>query len=194
MLNLILVVLGVEDHAAGTGAAPAHGTHAQVLDTANWLPGVTALVVFAIAFAVLAIFVWPKITKALDEREQKIRAEIESAEAAQEQAKAALGEYQRSLANARDEANQMIAKAKADAKAVAEELRNRNQVEMVEMKQRATREIESAKLAAINQIHTEASNLAVSIASKILEREITPKDQKRMIDDSLGELARVGRE
>src|SRR5262245_7007326 len=131
-------LLAFQEHVAeAADAAHGGGTHAQVLDTSNLLPGITALVVFAIAFGVLAVFVWPKITKALDEREQKIRNEIESAEAAREQAKAALAEYQRNLAQAREEANAMIAKAKSDAKMAAEELRTKNQAEIVEMKQRA---------------------------------------------------------
>lgn len=191
MLNLLIAV---QDHAAGAADAHGHGgTHAQVLDVANWLPGVTALLVFALAFTVLGIFVWPKITKALDEREQKIRNEIAQAELAREQAKSALAEYQKSLAQARDEANSMIVKAKADAKAVAEDLRSRNQAELAEMKQRATREIESAKQAAIAELHAEASNLAVAIAGKILQREVNGRDQDRLMEESVGELARAGR-
>src|SRR5262245_38230110 len=160
MFNLFLAL---QEHAADAAGAShdaaAHGTHAQVLDTSNWLPGVTALVVFAIAFAVLAIWVWPKIAKGLDDRDRKIREEIEAAEEAREQAKEALAEYQQSLASAREEANRMIAQAKSDAKAAAEELRASNQTELAEMKQRATREIESAKQAAINEIYNEASGL-----------------------------------
>jgi F-type H+-transporting ATPase subunit b len=183
---MFTLVLSYADPAAGQG-------HAQVLDPANWLPGVTALLVFGVAFLILAWKVWPAITKALDEREAKIRHEIESAEQAREQAKSALAEYQRNLASAREEANQMIAKAKADAKAAADDMRSRNQAELIEMKQRATREIESAKHAAITALHAEASNLAVSIASKILDREISPHDQKRMIDESLHQLAQAGK-
>jgi F-type H+-transporting ATPase subunit b len=181
--------------------APVHGAADHAHDVARaagpidpqFLPYITAILVFGAAFVILYIFVWPKITKGLDDRSNKIRQEIESAEMAREQAKAALSEYQSSLANARDEANAMIAKAKTDAKLVADELRTRNQAELVEMKQRATREIESAKQAAISEIYNEASNLAVSIAGKILEREINDRDQKKLIDDSLGELARAGR-
>jgi F-type H+-transporting ATPase subunit b len=191
ILNLLLAFQehsGAGEHAAGHGAAdPA------VLDIGNWLPGITALVVFAIAFAVLALKVWPQITKGLDDREKKIRDEIAAAEAAREQAKAALSEYQRNLAQARDEAAAMIAKAKNDAKAVADDLRTRNQAELVEMKTRATKEIESAKQAAIGAIYNEASNLAVSIAGKILQREINDRDQKHLVDESLKELARSGR-
>lgn len=188
--------LAAEEHAAAAAgdhaAHPAVG-HAGVLDIGNWLPGVTALIVFLIAFIFLAIFVWPKITKALDEREQKIRSEIESAEKAREKANAALAEYERNLASAREEASRMISQAKTDAKAAADELRSRNQAEMVEMKTRATREIESAKQAAISAIYNEAASLGVSIASKILQREVNEGDQARMIDDSLQELTQAGR-
>ena len=188
MLNLFLALAeeGADTHAQAT-------THADVLDAANWLPGVTALIVFSIALLVLGTLVWPKITKALDEREGKIRHEIESAEQAREQAKAALAEYERNLASAREEANQMISKAKADAKAVAEDLRSRNEVELTEMKHRAMREIDAAKHAAVTSLYNEASNLAVAIAGKILEREISPTDQKRMIDESLHQLAKAGK-
>jgi len=169
----------------------AAGTHAEVLDFANWLPGVTAVVVFAIAFGILAVFVWPKITRALDDREKKIRDEIAAAEAAREQAKAALAQYEHSLAKAREEANQMIAKARADAKAVADELRARNESELADMKQRATREIEGARQAAIGSLHAEASNLAVAIARKILQREITTRDQQFLMEESVKELAKA---
>ena len=99
----------------------------NVIETNNWLPAVTALVVFLIAFGIPVREGVAEIVKGLDDREKKIRDEIAAAEAAREQAKAALAEYQDSLAQAREEASQMIAKARADAKAVADELRSRNE-------------------------------------------------------------------
>lgn len=187
MLNLLLAF---EEHAPG---AIEHAEHAGVLDIGNWLPGVTALVVFLIAFAILGTQVWPKITKALDDRENKIRDEIKSAEEAREQAKAALAEYERSLAKAREEANAMINKAKADAKATGEELRARSAAELAEMKLRASKDIEAAKQAAISAIYAEAASLGVSIAGKILHREINARDQQHLVDASLQELVKTGR-
>ena len=167
----------------------AHGAeHADVM-AINWMPAVTTLVVFLVAFGFLYVMVWPKIIKGLDDRNRKILGEIKSAEDAREQANIALAEYERELAGARQEANEMIAKAKSDAKAVAAELRERNEVELSEMKQRATRELESAKHAAITELHAEAANLAAEIAGRILKREITAEDQKRLVDESLEEMA-----
>jgi len=161
--------------------------HAELM-APNWLPAVTAIVVFLLAFGFLYMKVWPKIAQGLEDRENKIRHEIESAEQAREQAKAALAEYERSLATAREEANAMIVKAKADAKAAGEQLRARNEADLLEMKQRATREIDSAKAAAIGELHTQAAMLATDIASKILAREMTAQDQQRLINESLDEL------
>ena len=165
-------------------------THAEVM-ALHWLPAVTTLVVFLLAFGFLYIKVWPKIIQGLDDRQNKIRQEITNAEKAREKANAALAEYEQELASARQEANELIGKARADAKAVARELRERNEVELGEMKQRATRDLQNAKRAAIMELHTEAATLATEIAGKILKREISAADQQRLVDESLGELAGV---
>jgi F-type H+-transporting ATPase subunit b len=166
----------------------AAGQHAEVM-AADWMPAVTSLVVFLLAFGFLYVKVWPKILKGLDDRQAKILQEIKSAEEAREQANEALAKYEQELAGARQEANQLIAGAKADAKAVAAELRASNETQITEMKQRALRELESAKRTAVSELHAEAASLAADIAARILKREITPQDQQRLVDESLQELA-----
>jgi len=182
MINLLLAA----EDAAHEGAK-----HTELIDTGNWLPAVTALIVFSIAFIFLYIVVWPKITQGLDDRENKIRDEIKAAEQSREQAKAALAEYERNLASAREEANAMIVKAKADAKAAGEQLRASNEAELSRMKQRATRDIEAAKTTAISELYTQAAMLSADIAAKVLAREMTAEDQQRLINQSLEELSSV---
>lgn len=155
---------------------------------ANLLPYITALVVFILTFEVLRRLVWPKISGGLADRENKIRNEIKSAEEAREQAKQALADYERELANAREEATRMIQQARAEAKATAEEMRKRNDTELAELRDRARKEIESAKFAAISELHAEASVLASMLASRILEREINPDDHRRLVEESLTQL------
>lgn len=152
------------------------------------LPFLTSIVVFGIFFFVLATKVWPKILGGLADRENKIRDEIRSAEEARAQATAALEEYEKSLAEARREASEMIASAKAGAQAAANELRDRNERDLAELKQRAARDIAAAKQAAISELHAEATTLAIAVASKILQREISTDDQQRLVDESLSEL------
>ena len=172
MLQLLL--------AAGDSAEPTN---------VEWMPALTTLVVFIIFFAILRIKVWPPIVKGLEDRQNKIREEIESAEDARKQANDALKEYEDSLAEARKEAADMIAKARADAKAAADELRSRNESELADMKERAARDITAAKRQAIAELHAESATLAASIAGKILQREISSDDQQRLVEESLRELA-----
>jgi F-type H+-transporting ATPase subunit b len=179
--------------AAHTGAAHAadhSAEHADVM-AMNWLPALTSLIVFLIAFTILAFAVWPKISKALDEREKKIRDEIKSAEEARAAAIGAQKQYEEQLAKAQREAQETIAKAKADARAAGEELRQENEKQLAEMKTRARRDIESAKETAIAELHAEASNLAATMAAKILQREISSNDQERLLEESLAELTNV---
>jgi F-type H+-transporting ATPase subunit b len=149
----------------------------------------TTIVVFVVFLLLAAKFVWPHILQGLDQRDQKLRDDLDAAEEARQQAKDALAEYEQEVAKSRAEAGDMIAKARQDAKAVAEELRSSNTRELAEMKAAATADIDAAKRAAIGEIHTEASTLAVAIASRILDREISATDQQALIDESLTEMA-----
>ncbi|MAJ47153.1 MAG: ATP synthase F0 subunit B [Planctomycetaceae bacterium] len=174
-----------------SAAADAEGGSEQGLLDANFLANITGIVVFLIAFTLLGIFVWPKIIKGLDDRNEKILSEIHSAEEAREQAKSALADYERELSRAREESSKMIADAKSQAKALAEELREKNEQELSERMARATADIESAKASAVSELHSEAAELASVMASKILAREINSQDQKQLLEESLAQLGRL---
>ena len=148
----------------------------------------TTIVVFVIFLLLASKFVWPHILNGLDQRDQKLRDDLEAAEEARQQANAALLEYEEELKKARTEAGEMIATARQDAKAAAEELRSNNTRELAEMKNAATADINAAKKAAIGELHTEASTLAVAIARRILNREISSEDQQSLLSESLAEL------
>ncbi len=182
-------------HAAEPGQA-AGDSHAAGHEEVGVIPNVkqgtivaiSSVVVFAIVFAVLATTVWPKIVKGLNDREAKIREEIESAERARQQARDALEQYQKSLAEARAEAQRMLEQTKASQQALAAELKAKADAELVQMKDRARRDIDAAKRAALAEIYAAAGDLATTAASKILRREVQPGDSRRLIEESLGEL------
>lgn len=150
--------------------------------------GITGIVVFLLVLAILATKVWPTITTALDQRAAKIKEEIEAAELAQQQAREALQQYEKSLAQARAEAQKMLDDAKAQQQAIAADLKAKSDAELNAMRERAKRDIDSAKRAALAEIYAETSSLAASIAGKILQKEIRPQDQQRLVDESLAEF------
>jgi len=176
------------------GAAAAHGAegaaHAAGGSPMSFelLQYFFTLLTFVIVVAILAVKVWPKILGALDERQNKIRAEIQAAEDARKQAAAALERYEKSLAEARAEAQQLIEKTKAEQATLAADLRAKADAELTAMRERAQRDIEAAKKQAVSEIYAQAATLATDLAGKILKREISATAQRRLIDESLGEL------
>jgi len=183
------------EHTAQTEHAGAeHDVHGVIGTVKQGLvTGITAIVVFLIVLVILSKAVWPKIQSGLDEREQKIRDEIDSAEEARQQARDALEMYEKSLAQARTEAQQMLEDAKVEQQKFSNELRSKAEAEQAARNEKAQREIESAKRAAVNEVYAEAATLATNIASKILGREVSTDDQHRLVDEAVAELSSASR-
>jgi len=163
-----------------TGVIP-NGKEAVVM-------GIATIVVFGVVILVLGTQVWPKISKGLDERTEKIRSEIASAEAARKQAKDALAQYEASLSEARNEAQKMLDDTKVQQTKLAADLRAKADAELTEMRERAMRDIEAAKRTALNDIYEQTATLATTIAGKILRREVADQDTKALLEESLSEL------
>jgi F-type H+-transporting ATPase subunit b len=174
---------------AAEAAADGGEKQASVTDFAP-VTFAAALICFGVAFAVLAKFAWPQITKQLDEREAKIRDEIESAERARESADKALKEYESSLAEARQRADAMIEETKAEQSRMAAKLREESEAELNQMRDSARRDIDAAKRAAVAEVYQEAAIVAAAVAEKILQRELNEHDQQRLVDETLNEIGR----
>jgi F-type H+-transporting ATPase subunit b len=151
---------------------------------------IAAIVVFLLAFGILAKLAWPKILGGLDEREKKIREEIFAAEESRRQAERAQADYAKELSGARAEAQRMIEQTKAEQSRMAAELKSAAETEMAQMRDAAMANIESAKRAALNEIYSETVTISTLVAEKILEREVNEADQKRLVEDTLGELVK----
>ena len=155
----------------------------------NLLPFITTIVVFAVVAIALGMFVWPKILKGLDDRNAKILHEIESAEAARAAAASKQKEFEQKLAEALEQSAQMIREAESDAVRMGDEIRAKSEADLAERARRAGEEIENARRTAIAELESHAATLAVSIAGRILKREINPGDQKRMVEESLAGMS-----
>jgi F-type H+-transporting ATPase subunit b len=172
------------------GAAPLHGEAHKPAEAIAGVKegtatGITAIVIFIVVLVILGAKVWPAIAKGLDERANKIKSEIEAAEAARMTAKAALEEYQANIAQARAEAQKMIADAKAQQQVQFAEMKSKADAELTAMKSKAVAEIDAAKKAALAEVYTQTANLATTVAGKILQREVNAGDQGRFVSEAL---------
>ncbi len=169
-----------------------HASTSTVMDFSLLQYG-SAILAFLLVYGVLAKVAWPKISKGLADRENKIRSEIRAAEEARKQAGESLKQYEKSLAEARAEAQAILERTRADQQKFAAELRAKADAELSGLRERAMRDIESARREAMNDIYNQAVTLASEIASKILKREVSPADHARLLEESIGELETVNR-
>lgn len=107
------------------------------------------------------------------------------------QAKEALNEYEKNLADARAQAQQMLEETKAVQGELAAQLKARAETELGELREKAKADIEAAKKQALNELYSESVNLATVMAGKILKREVSVNDEQRLMEESLAELKTV---
>lgn len=172
---------------AAEAAAAGGGKDVAVTDF-SLVTFISSVLVFAAAYLILAKLAWPRIVGALDERAEKIKSEITSAEEARARADAALKEYEKSLAEARAESQRMLDETKAQQARYAAELRQQAEAEAQQLKRSAMDQIEAAKRAALSEIYAETAALATRVAERILQREVSEEDQRRLIDESVSEF------
>src|SRR5215212_1419844 len=89
------------------------------------ITALVTLIVFGVLVAVLSKTAWGPIAKGLQDREDKIRRDIEEAEAARARSEATLKEYQQQLATAEARVRELLSKATVDAEQIATSIRTR---------------------------------------------------------------------
>ena len=183
---------GQDAHAGGEHeSAPLLPTTLHEAKEFFMVPAIWTLLIFVIMVIILYPMAWKPVLAGLKAREQRIRDDIANAEKSRRDAEASLKEYQAQLANAQAQIREMLAKATADGEKLATNIRMQAQKEAEEAKERATRDIEASKNAAIGEIYNQAAELATSVASKILRRNLNAEDQKQLVRESLDQLQKV---
>jgi F-type H+-transporting ATPase subunit b len=171
-------------------AAEGHGEAAQPsLLTPELGSAVWTFVLFILLLVILGKFVWPSILKGLQEREGKIRSDLERAEHAAAEASSTLQQYKQQLAEAQKEAQRVIEQSRLDAQKVATQVKDQAQVDIKQMRDRATADIRSAKEQSIAEIYEQTAAIATGIAGKILTREISPAEHSELVRQSLKQMA-----
>lgn len=131
-----------------------------------------------------------RVQKVLDERQARADAMLDDARKAKETAEAEKAEYESHLATAKQEVADMLAQADKTAAARSEETLAAARNQAAQLKQKAEAEIEQARKKALNDAKDEIGGMAMAIASKVVEREISEADHKALIDsfiDNVGD-------
>lgn len=144
---------------------------------------------FLVVFGFLFWKGYPAIKKAMNDRTEKIRGDIEGAEASRAEADKVLAQYHAQLADARNESARILEEARQDADAVRQERIAAIDGEIAEMRQRAATEIEASKAQALADLRGEITALALGAAERVVERNLDDATNRALIDsyiDSVG--------
>ena len=128
-------------------------------------------------------FLLKPIKQVIADRKAKADSEIADAQKLRTEAETMKAEYEQNLQNARTEANQSVATAQKTATARSEEIVGEARAQAAALKQKAEADIAQERKKAVNEVKDEIGGIAMEIASKVVEREISEKDHKDLIDE-----------
>lgn len=147
----------------------------------QWIP-------FIILAWFTAKFIWPPITKALDERATKIADGLAAADRAKGELASANKRVEAQLAATRDEAGRRLADAERLAQQIVEEAKARAAVESARIVAAAHAEVEQESLRARDALRAEVAVLAVKGAEQILRREVDERVHAELLSRLKTEL------
>jgi F-type H+-transporting ATPase subunit b len=146
------------------------------------------LLVFGITMYVLSKVAFPRIQEALDKRANAIRESIEQAEKSREEADKLHEEYRARLHEARQQSDEIVARARKAAEAAKAQAAEAGREKREELLAAARRDIEAETRRSLERIRKEVADLTVLTTEKVTRKSLTGDDQKRLIDEALAEV------
>ena len=159
----------------------------MVLASSSWLitpdVGLTiwTLLVFAISLFILIKVVLPRIGQALDNRQKVIEESIDAADRTRREADEILVEYREHLREARQQAEEIIERARQAAAAHEREARTTAQTRGEQMLEQTRREIEAESRRMIDEILRDVADLTVMATEQVTRKVLTEEDQRRLV-------------
>lgn len=128
-------------------------------------------------------FLFKPVLDILQKRQDEVDKIYADANKAKDEANTLRADYENRLAAAKEEAGEIVKTATAAAQRKSNEMLEEAQTKASGLVARAEAQIAQEKKKAINEIKDEISGMAVDIASKVVEREISAKDHEKLIED-----------
>lgn len=162
----------------------ASGT-AWYLDSKFWVL-IPVLLFFALLFWKGA---FKSMGQGLDNRAEAIRNELDEARRLREEAQALLASYQRKKADAEEQAQEIIERARREADAMATQAEADLALRIQRREAQAEAKIASAKAQAVADVKSRAADLAIDAVKDIARSKLTATDKTRFFKDGLSEIS-----
>lgn len=185
-----------QPHASAPAAAgaEAHAGHSEAgehkANPLEFQPTLTfwTVIVFCGLLFVLSRYAWNPLLQALQAREDHLQRALQDTERARNESEQLLTEHRRLMADASNQVKAMLEKARVDAQTNADQIVKSAQAEAENTRDRAKRDITVARDQALSEIWSTTANLAVSVAGKVLSKQIGDDDHRRLVENAMQEL------
>jgi len=146
------------------------------------------IVCFLIALFVLKRCAFGPIQKLIDERRERIRRALDEADEARDEARTLLEEHRKLIGQARGEAEEILSEARQVSKGMQERVKEETEADRQRRLEETKRQIEAETRRALEAIRSEVAELSLVAAEKVTRKSLDDKDQRRLIDEAIGEL------
>lgn len=150
---------------------------------------------FVVQFAVLIVIIliivylfYKPIKKMLNTRAEHVRENIQAAEISKKEMEEKLSAAEKEVESKRLKAQAMIKETIESSEKMRQQMLTEAKLEVEKERARALSEIELAKTEALDEIHQEIVEVALDASKKVLEREVSEKDNRRIIEDFIKEV------
>lgn len=133
-------------------------------------------------------FLFKPVNEMLEKRKALADAQIREAEKAKADADAIKTEYEQNMKEAKEKANEILITAQKTAALQSEEMLKEATAQAAALKSKAESDIAQEKRKAVNEIKDEIGGMAVEIAGKVIEREISEEDHAKLIDEFIANV------
>jgi len=143
---------------------------------------------FVILFFFLKKFAFPPILSALDEREKKIRGDIEESEKLKQDVEEIKVDLEEKLKAAHEKAETIVQLAQDEAKKLQEKTVQETEAKVKQVQREAEQEIESSRNKLLKEIRSYTATLTIASAENFLKKTMDDTDKKRLVDDSIEQV------
>ncbi|MBR2930296.1 MAG: F0F1 ATP synthase subunit B [Clostridia bacterium] len=141
-----------------------------------------------ILYILMKKFLFGPIKGMIDKRQSEVDEMYTSAEEAERRAHELEAEYTERLSTAKEESEEIVRAAQRRAQLRSEEIIKEAEADADRIKERAGEEIELERIRAVNEIKDEVSEMAISIAEAVIERDISEEEHRSLIDSFIDQM------
>lgn len=141
------------------------------------------LVLFLILFFVVARYIVPPLTRAMDERDEVVRQAARDREEATRQLRDAEERYQSELSDARVEAARVRDEARAEAQKIRDEMKDKADQEVARLREQGERQLAEQRTEAMRSLRGDIGGLSSELAERITGRPLPGGSQRQSTVD-----------